>query len=99
MKKLYELSEIKNIATEVAIDFGIEKLALFGSYARGDQTESSDLDFVIKKGNLKGYIQFCSFVKALEDRFGKHVDVLTYGSLENGLFDESNLNEVVLYER
>lgn len=99
MNKSYTIDEIKNIATDVAKKYGIEKIALFGSYARGDQKNSSDIDFIIKKGNIKGYIQFCSFVSTLEEKLGTHVDVVTYNSLENSLIKDAIKDEVVLYEQ
>lgn len=99
MDKSYSIEEIKAIAVEVAKEYGVEKIALFGSFAHGEQEERSDIDFVVKKGNIKGYIQFCSFVNALEERFGRHVDVMTYNSLEQALFKDALDNEVVLYEQ
>ena len=99
MDKSYSIEEIKVIAVEVAKEYGVEKIALFGSYARGEQKERSDIDFVVKKGNIKGYIQFCSFVNALEERFGRHIDVMTYNSLEQSHFKDALDDEVVLYEQ
>ena len=77
MAYTYTIEEIRKIAVPVAKQYGVEKVALFGSYAKGEQKESSDIDLIIKKGNLKGYFAFCGFVNALEERFGTHVDVLT----------------------
>ena len=63
------------------------------------KTKTSDIDLVIKKGSLKGYFAFCGFVNALEERFGTHVDVLTYNALEQSMIKDSVKDEVVLYER
>ncbi len=30
--------------------FGVRRLGIFGSYARGDQTENSDMDFLVDFG-------------------------------------------------
>ena len=59
MSKTYTIDEIKNITVPVAKQYGIEKVALFGSYAKGEQNENSDIDLIIKKGDLKGYFAFC----------------------------------------
>lgn len=99
MDKSFSIEEIKVIAVELAKEYGVEKIALFCSYARGEEKEKSDLDFVAKKGNIKGYIEFCSFVNALEERFGTHIDVITYNTLEQSLFKHSLGDEVVLYEQ
>ena len=73
MAYTYTIEEIRKIAVPVAKQYGVEKVALFGSYAKGEQKESSDIDLIIKKGNLKGYFAFCGFVNALvsHDQFGK----------------------------
>ena len=99
MGKLYTINEIKDIAADVARQYGVEKIALLGSYARGEQNESSDIDFVIKKGKIKGYFQLYGFINTLEERFGTHIDVLTYKSLEKSLIKDAIRDEVVLYEQ
>lgn len=99
MAQTYTIDEIKRIAVPVAKQYGIEKMALFGSYAKGEQKETSDIDLVIKKGNMKGYFAFCGFVNTLEERFGTHVDVLTYNVLEHSMIKDSVRDEVVLYEQ
>ena len=49
---------------------GIDSFSLFGSYARDEATEDSDLDFVMDDGDLKG-LQYVSLVLDLEDEFNK----------------------------
>ena len=51
--KIYTLDEIKAIAAPIASRHGVAALYLFGSYARGEATPSSDLDFRIEKGFSK----------------------------------------------
>lgn len=99
MLQTFTIEEIKKITVPVAKQYGVEKVALFGSYAKGEQRETSDIDLIIKKGDLSGYFAFCGFVNALEERLGTHVDVLTYSALEKSLIKDSVKNEVVLYER
>jgi predicted nucleotidyltransferase len=94
----YSISEIKSIASAVAAQYGVKKLALFGSYARNEASDSSDLDFVMDKGDIFGWM-YAGFVEELEKRFGTHVDVLTYDSLKRSQFPDAIFDEVVLYER
>jgi len=68
--------------------FHVRRLELFGSAARGDfEPEHSDLDFLVEfdKGHveaqsLKGYF---GFKQALEDLFGRPVDLVEPGGLRN----------------
>ena len=61
---------------------GAEKLGLFGSYARNQQTADSDIDFIIEfqKGK-KTYNNFIEIAYFLEDIFQNEVDLLTLQSL------------------
>jgi hypothetical protein len=98
MNKPYSIEEIKRITVPIAKQYGVKKLALFGSYARGEQKEDSDIDFLIEKGEITDLFVYYGFVHLLEDNLGVNVDVLTYDSLDNSLINKENINEVVLYE-
>ena len=102
MNKTYTIDEIKKITVPVAQKYGVKKLALFGSYARGKQKDTSDIDFLIDKVDSRELFAYFGFINALEDNFGIHVDVLTYDSLKDsfiGNIEDVMKNEVILYER
>ena len=42
-----DLKRIKDTVVPIAQKFGVEKVTLFGSMARGDNDENSDYDFLI----------------------------------------------------
>jgi len=44
LQQKYDLDEIAKMVAPVATSFGIRKLSVFGSYARGDEVESSDIE-------------------------------------------------------
>lgn len=56
---------------------GVAKLFIFGSYARKEATENSDIDLLIDKGAIRNLLDYFAFVSDLEDGFGKRVDVVT----------------------
>ena len=45
-KQVYSIDEIRKIVTPIAKQHGVDKVFLFGSYARGDATPASDVDLV-----------------------------------------------------
>ena len=47
---------LKSLKNELKNRFGIEEIALFGSYARGEATEESDVDIAILKMQKKDLI-------------------------------------------
>ena len=55
--------------------FGVRRLALFGSYARGKQTTTSDLDFVVELEE-RSFDSFMGLKLFLEDLFGRPVDLV-----------------------
>ena len=70
---------------------------MFGSFARGDMTESSDIDLRIDKGNIKGF-QLAGLLLDLEDSLGRSVDLVPTTSLDQRFLDSIHDDEVLLYE-
>ena len=96
--KIYSIDEIKSIVAPIAKSYGVGKVYLFGSYARGEANESSDLDFRIDKGNLKGLFKLGGMYMDLEDTFQKDLDLLTTGSLDNDFLSKIAREEILIYE-
>jgi len=61
--------------------FGVKRLGLFGSCARGEATQSSDLDFVVEleKKSFDVYMDLKDF---LEEMFGCKVDLVMKDALK-----------------
>jgi predicted nucleotidyltransferase len=95
--KIYSIDEIKKIISPIASRYGVERVFLFGSYARGEATEESDLDFRIDKGALRGLFQLGGLYSDLEERFDKKLDLLTTGSLEQKFLDRIASEEILVY--
>ena len=95
---VYSLEEIRKIAVPIAEKYGVQRIGLFGSYARGDQNEHSDLDFLIQKGKMRGLVQYMGFVLDLEDAFGCHVDVVTDGIDDQSFLETIRKEEILIYE-
>ena len=72
------LSEKSEYLTET---YGVKKIGLFGSYAKGTQTEVSDIDIIVEFETPLGF-KFMEFADYLEEILGKPVDVLTIGGLQ-----------------
>lgn len=94
----YTINEIKNKTTPIAKAYGIGRMSLFGSYARGEAKEDSDIDLYIERGRLKSLLQYFAFIDELEDVLNCHVDVVTTG-IEDKQFLSAIMKEgVLLYE-
>ena len=60
--------------------FGVRRIGLFGSFARGEQTPDSDLDFLVEM-ERPNFADFMDLAFYLEDRFGRKVELVTKGNL------------------
>lgn len=93
----YTLSQIQEIVSTLASKYGAERVYLFGSYARGDMDDTSDIDLRIDKGSIRG-IQLGGLLADLEDALGLPVDLITTGSLDAQFLSAIRPDEVLLYE-
>jgi Predicted nucleotidyltransferases len=60
--------------------YGVRDLAIFGSYARGEQTRISDVDLLVRLERPIG-LKFFELWDYLEEILGLKVDLLTSGAL------------------
>lgn len=78
---VYSFEEIVERVRPVAEKYGLRSVYLFGSYARGDADDDSDVDLLVDAENVHGFRFFGmydDFCTALE----KEVDMVTLNSLE-----------------
>lgn len=61
--------------------YGIKTLSLFGSVARGEETESSDVDILVSFKKSLGLFAFMELKDHLEEVLGMEVDLVTEKAL------------------
>lgn len=93
----HTIPEIQEIVSKLAKKYGVQRVYLFGSYARGDMTAASDLDLRIDKGAVRGF-QLAGLLLDLEDALGLPVDLIPTGSLDDRFLTAIQDDEVLLYE-
>ena len=91
------LTEIRDVVSRIAAQYGAKRVYLFGSYARGDMTSSSDIDLRIDKGAIRG-LEMAGLLVDLEDVLGIPADLIPTGSLDAGFLSAIQNDEVLLYE-
>ncbi|MCL2486754.1 MAG: nucleotidyltransferase family protein [Oscillospiraceae bacterium] len=75
------LEQIESTARKVLIQYPVKRAALFGSVARGDMTEQSDVDMLVEFLPDTRGLDFFGLRVDLEDAFGRSVDLITWGAL------------------
>ena len=62
--------------------FGVKRVGVFGSFARGEQTENSDIDILVEfESNAKSFDNFMQLGFFLEETLGRKIELLTPESL------------------
>lgn len=61
------------------------KIAVFGSYARGEETNESDIDLMVELKVNIGLFEFAELREDLSERLNMKVDLLTFNTVKNPL--------------
>jgi uncharacterized protein len=67
---------------------GATKIAIFGSYARGEERPESDIDVLVEFPETKGLLTMVRIERELSEFLGVKVDLLTEGSISPYLIEE-----------
>ena len=96
--KEYTFEELCQIVGAVAARHGMIRVYLFGSRARGDNTEGSDYDFCILTPDDYGLFEVGGFYADLRDALGTDIDVVCEESLRDDFSREVLRDRRLLYE-
>jgi uncharacterized protein len=76
------MEKLRAAKPELQRKYPISQLGVFGSYARGEATENSDLDLAVEFNGPMG-LNFVAMAKEIEDIFGIKVDVVPKRSIKS----------------
>ena len=74
------LLTLRNHLPELQKKYPIGRLGVFGSYARGEATENSDIDIAVELKGPMG-LNFVAMAEEIEDLLGKKTDVVPLRSI------------------
>jgi predicted nucleotidyltransferase len=81
MRTLHELKQlIQDHWAELQLAYKVERLGFFGSFARGEQTETSDVDVLVEFQEPVGLL-FVHLAERLEEILQLRVDLVTSDAL------------------
>ena len=66
----------------LAVEHGYERLAVFGSVARGDARPNSDIDLLVEAPEGTSTFGFLRFKQLIEQVLGREIDLVSYGGLK-----------------
>lgn len=96
---MVDMAMMQSSLNPVFMRYGIKKAVLFGSFAKGTDTENSDIDILVESG-LHG-LKFLGLLEDVKEAVGREVDLLDISHIEKGSLVESEILKTgkVIYEK
>ena len=95
---MLSIPRIRECIAPICKKYPIQKAYLFGSYARGNATEKSDVDLRIE-GDIKSFFMLGGIYSELSDALGTELDLLSRLPDSEAFRENLKKDEVLLYER
>ena len=89
------LKDIVELIKPIAKKYGVKEIYLFGSYARGDADEDSDLDFLVFGGENFKLTMIFALAEELRETLKKNVDVFEINEINK----DSDFYNTIMRER
>lgn len=89
---------ITNKTNDILRAYGVKKAALFGSHARNEASETSDVDILVDLSSGMSLLDFIGLKQELEEALNKKVDLVQYKQVKPVLADYILKEEVVFYQ-
>ena len=83
MRRLEEIQEILRQKKPILRErFKVKEIGIFGSFVRGEEKDTSDLDILVELERPVGLIKFVGLQNYLSDELGEKVDLVTKSALK-----------------
>ena len=96
--KEYTFEELAEIVGGIAAEYGMLKVYLFGSRARGDNRPDSDYDFCVLTDDGCTLFTLGGFYSDLRDAIGTEIDIVSEDAIEGDFREEILRDRIMLYE-
>ena len=90
------IDEFKGEMIPVLQQHDVIHAAVFGSFARGEQKENSDLDILIEFGEGKSLLDLVALKLELEEILKRKIDVVTYNGLHPAIREKVLKEQMVI---
>ena len=81
---------------EITQSHGVTSIMVFGSVARGEETDESDIDFLVTTGPTVSSWFPARLILDLEELLGRHIDIVTEAGLNPHIRDQVLAEAVAL---
>lgn len=95
--------EIKEKVLPVLLPYGVKRIAVFGSFARGDYTPESDIDLLIDIEEPRkvpmGFFTWIRLEKELSQKLGRDVELISEKGLNKRIRPYIESDMIVIYDQ
>ena len=95
--------EIKEKVLPVLLPYGVKRISVFGSFARGDYKPESDIDLLIDIEEPRkipmGFFTWIRLEKELSQKLGRDVELISENGLNQKIRPYVESDMVVIYEK
>lgn len=96
---LTRMNELEDAIKEVLVPYGVRRVYIFGSVARGEENPQSDLDMLLVFEKPVGLLAIARIERELSERLGRTVELVTEGALSPLLRAVVEKERVLVYEK
>jgi len=89
-----QIETYKQIIVPILIENDVDKAGIFGSFARNEAKEDSDIDILVKFKSRKSLFDLARLEMELERESKRKIEIITYDSI-NPLIKEQILKEEI----
>lgn len=93
-----DIATIRDVIEPIAKSYGVKRIYLFGSYAKGTATEESDIDLLVEKGTPMSLLKLSGMRQRVQEELNLSVDLVTTAGIEDVFKKEIEGTEILLYE-
>ena len=93
-----DIYTIKETIKPIARSYGVKRIYLFGSYAKGSADENSDIDLLVEKGKPMSLLKLSGMRQSVQEALDLSVGLVTTTGIEDEFYKEIAGTEILLYE-
>lgn len=95
---MHNIDYLKSVLSDIGRNYGVKRVFLFGSYAKGTANEGSDVDVLIEKGRPLSLLKLSGMRQDIEAALNLPVDLITTTGIEPAFRDAIAGTEILMYE-
>lgn len=95
MASTLSIDDLRSVVLPLLKQYGLKRAFLFGSYARGEASDNSDIDLIVERGADSRRLSVYALGEDVHEATGKRVDIFDMSELNEAPFKSTVTNEAI----